>query len=75
MAENEDDLLAGRKSVLTGQYQSIAALNNYLSALEQNNQIIIILLDLTEFVVNIDSTALQEDLKAARKSLLWVQSS
>ena len=41
MAENEDDLLAGRKWVLTCQYQSFSAL--YLDELEQDNHFIIVL--------------------------------
>ena len=74
MAENEDDLLAGRTSVLTCRYQSSDVLNSYINILELDNQtsIVFIFLDLTEFVANIDAAVLPEDQKAVRKSLLSV---
>ena len=43
MAENEDDLLAGRKSVITCRYQSSAVLNSYINVLELDNQTSIVL--------------------------------
>ena len=73
MAENEDDLLAGRKSVITCRYQS-SAVSSCINVLELDNQIsiVFIFLDLTEFVANIDAAVLPEDQKAVRKSLLSV---
>ena len=73
MAENEDDLLAGRKSEITCRYQS-SDVFSYINVLELDNQtsIVFIFLDLTEFVANIDAAVLPEDQKAVRKSLLSV---
>ena len=70
MAENEDDLLIGTTEWEL-EYNCVLFIKFFWLRL-QRIQTFIQFLDLTEFVVNIDSNLLEDDQKAIRRSLLKV---